>query len=332
MPVRVSVCSNFGPRKGQPQAALVAKDYGTLLCAAANKLRLKKKDFGRARTYIWGTGAELPREGGFDGKLNNDDIVAISLGEPYAGPVHRTILPMNPALWLRWETRGEQLAVVEWSDTRTMNDALGRVSTLLEHPTFCAHENGAVVTHAKQRALPSSSYLGHNVYTDILCEFEQLAPNLSDSEAGFLAVWRSHNAPAVVVSYVAGAASTLRHELCHARFALDHTYRERCMAAWRPHAVRLCKWMRDLGYDSRRHADEFGAYTLTEPLAFWRGRLSAEEATELRAALVGGEPEPRAHDDTPWGVQERSDVPPTTDLTHWFGGFALGPAPQAATC
>jgi len=40
------------------------------------------------------------------------------------------------------------------------------------------------------------------------------------------------------------------------------------------------------GYHHDRHADEFGAYLLTEPLSFWRQRLSSNQATSLRASLV----------------------------------------------
>ena len=293
MVVRVQVCLNAGPRAGQPQAAIVVAPLAeALIAAAANKLRLKKRDVARARAFVWGTGIELAREGSCEGQLCNGDLVAISMGEAYAGPIAAAAAAAAasvadgaaPGRWLRWQARSESLAVVEWSDARTMNETLGRVSTLLEHPLHC----GSVVSHDEQRRLPSSGYLGHNLYEHTLCEFERLAgADASGAEAGMLAMWRARGAPRVVVSFVSGATSTLRHELCHARFALDDGYRMRCTGAWEARAPQLAKYLRDLGYHPSRHADEFGAYVLTEPTAFWRGRISPAEAKALREEIGG---------------------------------------------
>jgi hypothetical protein len=83
----------------------------------------------------------------------------------------------------------------------------------------------------------------------------------SAAELNFLAVWRQRGAPAVVISYVAAASAsvrsgaaaavdgsalaTLRHELCHARFALLPRYKRAVEAAWAgPHgAAKLEKWL-----------------------------------------------------------------------------------------
>jgi len=72
----------------------------------------------------------------------------------------------------------------------------------------------------------------------------------SEAELNFLATWRLHGAPAVVISYAsakanssgsAGASAaavsddalaTLRHELCHARFALLPAYTQAVEDAW----------------------------------------------------------------------------------------------------
>ena len=54
MSLRVSVCLNAGPQKGHPQCSLVAPpSTEAILTAAANKLRLKKKEIGRARLFVW---------------------------------------------------------------------------------------------------------------------------------------------------------------------------------------------------------------------------------------------------------------------------------------
>ena len=86
---------------------------------------------------------------------------------------------------------------------------------------------------------------------------------------------------------MAAETPTLAHELCHARFALDATYREAICALWEESwRGKLAKWMLSLGYHASRHADEFGAYLLTESPAFWRGRVPPEAVRQLRAALL----------------------------------------------
>ena len=301
--VRLSVCLNSGPRRGKPEAALlVAADTESILAAAANKLRLKKKDIGKARVYIWASGQELPRQGSASGLVRNDDLIAVTLGEAYLGPGREgcasgdvgEVVPTSH--WLRWEERPAvgSFAVVEWSDARTMNATLGRMSTLLEHPTLCGAESGRLVGHEEQRILPSSSYLGHNLYSQTLLEFERLAEGTdgagaSAAENDFVQLWRSRGAPEVIVSFVTGETATLRHELCHARFALDEPYRAALMAAWELWEPSLGRWMRDLGYHRDRHADEFGAYVLTEPSTFWRGRIGPEDLKALRTRLTVGD-------------------------------------------
>ena len=61
--------------------------------------------------------------------------------------------------------------------------------------------------------------------------------------------------------------------------------------------------MADLGYHASRHADEFGAYLLTEPHAFWRGRVAPREAAELRAVLAAALGEPLDKTEGPFGVR-----------------------------
>lgn len=52
----------------------------------------------------------------------------------------------------------------------------------------------------------------------------------------------------------------------------------------------LLHTVQDLGYHSSRHADEFGAYVLTEPASFWRGRLSPEEVRKVQATFPAAAP------------------------------------------
>ena len=89
-PIRLSFCLNAGPRKGQPQStALVVPEAALVRSAAANKLRLKKKDVARARLFVWGSGRKLDDEAEASAVLQNDGLIAVSLGEPYAGPTNR---------------------------------------------------------------------------------------------------------------------------------------------------------------------------------------------------------------------------------------------------
>ena len=304
MGVRVAFCLNAGPRAGQSQAATVVEPRRAALAqTATNKLRLRKRDLVRLRLFVWGSGTELA-DAELDGALRDGDVVAVSLGEEYAGPGRAIVHDAHKATgasppdddgW-RWDARSDALAVVEWKSARPMNAALGRMSTFLEHPSLCAGETSTVVGLSAQRTLPSSAYLGHNLYAHTLAAFEAAAAAADDSDAQlapaereFLETWRERGAPAVVISFVAGAESTLRHEMCHARYALVPSYRDACDEEWAAldgaSAGRLAKWMRDLGYHGTRHADEFGAYALTEPDAFWRGRLRTDQLAAARAHL-----------------------------------------------
>ena len=263
MSFRISLCMNSGPRQGQSQATVVlsAPDADALVQAAANKLRLKKKDLPRVRLFVWGAGVELLRGKVLEG-LSNGDLVAVSLGEPYSGPVRASALRRantadpdtessekgansRAALWTK---HSPSLVVVEWPDATLMNGSLGRFSTLLEHPKLCALETRRVVSLEEQERLPSSSYKGHNLYADLINLFLELAPDASERELTFVRQWSKLGSPDVVISYVVGALPTLTHELCHARYALEPAYKVACDEAWASLTERLSKWMRDLGY------------------------------------------------------------------------------------
>ena len=111
----------------------------------------------------------------------------------------------------------------------------------------------------------------------------------SAAERAFLGLWRARGQPEVLISFVKGEVPTLRHELCHALYALVAVYRQRVDAAWRDSASALSQWMTDLGYHVSRHADEFGAYLLTEEPGVWRGRVPRVDLNALRARLVAAD-------------------------------------------
>lgn len=308
--IRVNVTRNYGPESGRPAATALVKPPSTraLLAAAANKLRLSKKQTLKARLFVWPGGHELhPDDDDLRRVVSDGALVAVSLGEEYTGPrrvpaaataaapVAAAALDSSEA---QWDVRTAKLAVVEWASMKPMNEALGRMSTLLEHPTLCSIETKSLVGLERQRGLPSSRYQGHNLYDSTIAAFERLSERqggdgASEAEVAFIRDWRARGEAAVVISYVRGEESTLRHELAHARFALDEGYRQAVLEAWAdaerteraPGALR--KWMLSLGYHPSRHPDEFGAYLLTEPSdSFWRGRIEREQLHALRAALA----------------------------------------------
>ena len=159
MSCRLSLCLNSGPKQGQAQAAVVVKTQGeALVQAAANKLRLKKKDVARVRLFVWGSGVELPRGESLAGLLRNDDMVAVSRGEPYSGPGAKCAGEQLPAETtvespaaadgiIKWSSQSAELAVVEWSDAASMNRSLVRAAWGEEWPA----------THAWPRQLERAS-------------------------------------------------------------------------------------------------------------------------------------------------------------------------------
>lgn len=97
-----------------------------ILAAAANKLRLKKKEVGRARLFVWRTGYELPRDGEVEpGRVRNDDLLAVSLGEQYAGPCQADPMDATPAA---------AAALEQQQAAGASGDALGAATTLEEPP------------------------------------------------------------------------------------------------------------------------------------------------------------------------------------------------------
>ena len=219
--LRLSFCLNAGPKQGAVLAAAVVKaEHAALVQVATNKLKLKKKQAAGIRLFLWKVGTELPHDRPLAGLLQNDDVIAVSLGEAYAGAT-RSPLPAEasaaaPGVGVApssdadaWDLLAPgKLAVVRWRDAAVMNRSLCRMSTLLEHPTFCAAVSGAVVDLETQRGLPSSAYLGHNLYAETFASFERLVGTASDDELRFLRRWREHGEAEVVISFVAGARHT----------------------------------------------------------------------------------------------------------------------------
>ena len=86
-----------------PAAAAVVLVLGSectesLLSAAANKLRLGRRDVAVARLYVRRTGVELPRhaERWPAGAVVDGSLIAITLGEAYAGPTTTSRPPPPP--------------------------------------------------------------------------------------------------------------------------------------------------------------------------------------------------------------------------------------------
>ena len=317
MTVRLFFAPNMGPRAAKLAfASMVPHNAGAIRAEATKRLHLNEEEASSARLFVWSQepgrgGIELLQEAVVDGIVRNDDLVAVSLGEAYAGPANTGTGTTAGSVrsskgnssisgrWLRWEARPliGSVAVTEWSDARTMCRTLGRMSTLLEHPA-CARSLGPRPAARLRRVdiLGTISSRALQILND--CDDDAAsaaaAAGSDDSvpsaaERAFLGLWRARGQPEVLISFVKGEVPTLRHELCHALYALVAVYRQRVDAAWRDSASALSQWMTDLGYHVSRHADEFGAYLLTEEPGVWRGRVPRVDLNALRARLVAAD-------------------------------------------
>ena len=161
---------------------------------------------------------------------------------------------------VRWHLISPQLAVVVWPaaaperesradvDAARAPDALRGRERRRRRPRRAAH-------------LPSSNYEGHNLYAATLRAFERLAAAAGATARRARRSSRSStigggaaSPPSSSLSSSAPSA-TLRHELCHARFALDAEYRRWCEAAWAARVDALGKWLGALGDHATRRAD-----------------------------------------------------------------------------
>lgn len=89
MSVRLSLCLNSSSSKGRAQATiLLPPPHSTeaLLQLASNKLRISKKLCLLARLYVWRSGVELERRTSCASIVRHGDLIAVTLGEAYAGP------------------------------------------------------------------------------------------------------------------------------------------------------------------------------------------------------------------------------------------------------
>ncbi|EWM21363.1 hypothetical protein Naga_101560g2 [Nannochloropsis gaditana] len=80
-----------------------------------------------------------------------------------------------------------------------------------------------------------------------------------------------------LIAHLKHDLGTRQHELCHARYFLDPTYRQACLTAWEAlsekHRDYLSAFLSRLGYHEAVHADEFQAFALTEKANFWGVRI-----------------------------------------------------------
>ena len=108
--MRLFFAPNVGPRAGISAFASVSvpNDVVAIRAEAVKRLCLKKKEASSARLFVWSRvpgrgGIELLQECMVDGLVWNDDLIAVSLGEAYAGPAS-TGTTMH-GRWVHWEAR-----------------------------------------------------------------------------------------------------------------------------------------------------------------------------------------------------------------------------------
>ena len=89
--VRLSLCRNYGEKKGQVTTAVVCKPLWTEIAStAAKKLRFNKREQKTMRLFVappskqGNAGFELPRVGDLTPHLSNGTIVSVSKGENFS--------------------------------------------------------------------------------------------------------------------------------------------------------------------------------------------------------------------------------------------------------
>ena len=106
------------------------------------------------------------------------------------------------------------------------------------------------------------------------------SPSASAAVAASVAASASASASAAaavtyLIVYPAKDIQTKKHELLHARYAMDPTYRQQVMTLWKSlslaHQTKVLRVLRDLQYPEREEllVDEFQAYYFTEPSRFF---------------------------------------------------------------
>ncbi|EFJ41046.1 hypothetical protein VOLCADRAFT_107854 [Volvox carteri f. nagariensis] len=95
-----------------------------------------------------------------------------------------------------------------------------------------------------------------------------------------------------VIATLEGDAHSIRHEMCHARYYLDPSYRDTVMQVWSRSLASaqrdaITAFLNRLKYDTVAHVDEFQAYLVTEKSNFF-GMDLTEAQQQLQASFPTG--------------------------------------------
>ncbi|GLC45345.1 hypothetical protein PLESTB_000312600 [Pleodorina starrii] len=118
---------------------------------------------------------------------------------------------------------------------------------------------------------------------------------LSDSARDHVAFRKTCGLPKQVKYVIAtldGDAHSIRHEMCHARYYLDPSYRDTVMQVWGGSLAAgqrdaITAFLNRLKYDAVAHVDEFQAYLVTEKSNFF-GMDLGEAQAQLQTSFPPG--------------------------------------------
>lgn len=179
-------------------------------------------------------------------------------------------------------TRPMSILCIEGSDVKHLSSYLARFSAFLEDREFI----GTVLSWEKVASRGSYRYLGHNLPSEGVIQFYNLSRDLNTNERGILDYLLSNRfvkplkdsrssqtkyklvKAFYIIGHLNGDRSTKAHEISHALYRLNSTYKTliaemySCMSEKALKKIHECLTRR--GYPAELFEDEFGAYLLEQ--------------------------------------------------------------------
>lgn len=149
----------------------------------------------------------------------------------------------------------EDVIMLEFNNLNVMSAYLEQVSTFVEGKT-------------------NSLRIGHNFS---VCELKKYLTHVKKNDESN--VWLRELVTVVypmskyIIGYVCGDIKTKQHEICHALFHIDETYKKQMVILWESLDMltkeKVVEFLSRLGYPPEKHIDEFQAYYRTEKHNFF---------------------------------------------------------------
>lgn len=144
----------------------------------------------------------------------------------------------------------DDIIMLEFNNLNVMSTCLEHVSTFVEGKT-------------------TTLRIGHNFSACELKEYLAQTKN-NDKDKAWLQelVTIIYPKSKYIIGYVSGDIKTKKHEICHALFHVDETYKKKMLVMWQSLDTltkeRIVDFLSRLGYPPEKHIDEFQAYFNTE--------------------------------------------------------------------